>query len=67
MSDQPASMPDGYHPLVVADPDGMFGGGEILISVFIETTDEGIKVYANLARRDDAWETWSRPVKAELK
>jgi hypothetical protein len=67
MSDQHTSSRGGYFPLVVADPDEMFGGGEILISVFVEMTDEGIKVSANLARRDDSWETWSRPVKAEVR
>lgn len=65
MSDQHTSNRGGYFPLTVADPDGVFGGGEILISVFVDFNDDGMVVSANLARRDDSWETWSRPVKAE--
>ncbi len=26
---------DGYHPFVVRDQDGSFGGGSILVSVFV--------------------------------
>jgi hypothetical protein len=60
MSDPHRFIPDGYYPLVITDNDG-----QILISVFVVTTTDGVKVSANLARRSNPWETWSTPIEAE--
>jgi len=55
--------PHVYHPFVMADTDGAFGGGEILISVFVSDSE----IIVELSRRDDSSHRWSPPYEAEAR
>jgi hypothetical protein len=59
-TDEMIELEEQYQPFVVVDETGQFGGGELLISVFV--TAEGLVV--DLARRDDTYDRWSPPVRA---
>ena len=53
-----------YHPFVFVDEDGSYGGGEILVSVFIDADG---KPTAQIARRRDSFQRWSPPHEMEAR
>ncbi|CAB4159239.1 hypothetical protein UFOVP711_67 [uncultured Caudovirales phage] len=52
-----------YHPFVLVDTEGAFGGGEILVAVFVSSSE----VIVELSRRDDSSLRWSAPREAEAR
>jgi hypothetical protein len=53
-----------YHPFVFVDEDGSYGGGEILVSLFIDA--EG-NMIAQIARRSESSHRWSPPHEMEAR
>jgi len=53
-----------YHPFVFVDTDGTYGGGEILVAVFVSSNGAPI---VQLARRDDSSDRWSPPTQLEVR
>jgi hypothetical protein len=56
------ASPFRYYPFVLKDTDGFFGGGEILVSVYMDSDG---KPTAEIARRDDFVQRWSPPSRLE--
>ena len=56
------ASPSRYCPFVLKDNDGLFGGGEILVSVYIDSNG---KPEAEIARRDESSLRWSPPSRLE--
>jgi|LakMenE01Jun11ns_1017448.scaffolds.fasta_scaffold9488725_2 hypothetical protein len=53
-----------YYPFVFVDTDGTYGGGEILVAVFVSPNGAPI---VQLARRDDSSDRWSPPSELEVR